>query len=154
MKNAFQRCGSEDDSYTQIKTLSTDICQASKEILSAFSQWAETYLYVCRNNRVHTERMDTKWSYIYNEVLDCYKNQSVIVSTTESTSESTTTSTTTTVPSFSGTNYCTQVDPTRSYCWTLPSQYAEYDYYDNQFSIYSQYFHGDDRIDVGNTTMS
>ena len=95
---------------------------------------------------MHTEQMDTKWSNIYNGVLGCDKNQSVIVSTTESTTTSTTT-TTTTVPSLSGTNYCTDVDPTRSYCWTVPSEYEEYDYYDHM----TEYLHGDDRIDAGNT---
>ena len=68
MKKAFQRCGSEDDSYSQILTLSSDVCQASEEILSAFSQWAESHLYACKNNKMHTDRMDTRWYNIYNRV--------------------------------------------------------------------------------------
>ena len=71
MKNAFRRCGSEDGSYSPILTLSSDVCQASGEILSAFSQWAKTHLYACGNNQLHTERMDEKWSNIYNQVLGC-----------------------------------------------------------------------------------
>lgn len=90
MEQAFHRCGSVDDSYSQISTLSTDVCQASNEILAAFSHWAETHLHECSNYQVHTYRMKKKWNDIYNKVLGCDTNQSVIVSTTESTIDSTT----------------------------------------------------------------
>ena len=82
MKKAFERCGSEDDSYSQISTLSSDVCQAMEEILSAFSQWAETHLYACKNSKMHNDRMETRWYNIYTMVLGCDKNQSLIVSTT------------------------------------------------------------------------
>ena len=90
MQQAFRRCGSVDDSYSQISTLSTDVCQGSNEILAALSHWAETHLHECRNYQMHTDRMNKKWNDIYNKVLGCDTNQSVIMSTTGSTIESTT----------------------------------------------------------------
>ena len=71
LRRAFARCGSEAHSYSQISKLSIDVCAASDQILAAFSQWTKTHLSACKNNQVHTERMDTKWSKIYNEVLGC-----------------------------------------------------------------------------------
>ena len=77
MKQAFERCGLEDDSYSQISELSDDVCIASTEILSAFSQWAEAHLSSCRNINVHIHRMETKWSDIYKSALGCGEDQSV-----------------------------------------------------------------------------
>ena len=101
MEQAFLRCGSVNYSYSQISTLSTDVCQASNEILAAFSHWAETHLHECRNYQVNTERMKKKWNDIYNKVLGCDTNQSLIVSTTESTIESTTATSTASTTSSS-----------------------------------------------------
>ena len=84
LSNAFTRCGSENNSYLGISTLSEDICEASDEILSAFSQWAETHLSTCKNNQVHIERFNTKWSKIYSKVLGCDENQSTTPPTTQS----------------------------------------------------------------------
>ena len=70
-KKAFDRCGSEDNSYSQISELSNDVCDASIEILSAFGKWAKTHLSKCNNNQMHIERMETKWSNIYNRALGC-----------------------------------------------------------------------------------
>ena len=88
LRRAFTRCGSEADSYSQISKLSIDVCGASDEILAAFSQWTKTHLSACKNNQVHTERMDTKWSKIYNEVLGCAENQSETQPVTQSTTQS------------------------------------------------------------------
>ena len=77
LKKAFNRCGSEDDSYSQISELSDDVCDASIEILSAFSHWAKTHLSTCKNNQVHIERMETKWFNIYKRALRCGEDQSV-----------------------------------------------------------------------------
>ena len=71
MVTAFNRCGLEDDSYSQISELSDDVCEASSEILTAFSQWAKTHLSTCRNNQMHIDRMEKKWSNIYKTVLGC-----------------------------------------------------------------------------------
>ena len=71
MVKAFNRCGSEDDSYSQISKLSDDVCEASTEILTAFSEWAKTHLSPCRNNKAHIDRMETKWSNIYRTALGC-----------------------------------------------------------------------------------
>ena len=106
MRRAFHRCGSEDDSYSPISTLSSDVCQASGEILSAFSQWAETHLYACRNNQVHTERMDKKWYDIYKNVLGCEKNTTTTTTTTSTTTSTTTTSTTTEDPNPNTHHFC------------------------------------------------
>ena len=141
MKKAFQRCGSEDDSYSPISTLSSDVCQASDEILSAFSQWAETHLHACRNNQVHTERMDKKWYVIYNSVLGCAKN---------TTTTSTTTTTTTTTTTSTKTTSLTTEDPnpnTHRFCeildgWTAecsPEQCYTYVHEDNYFYSYETY---------------
>ena len=78
MITAFKRCGLEDDSYSQISELSDDVCDASTEILFAFSQWANTHLSTCRNNQVHIDRMETKWSNIYKTALGCGEDQSVV----------------------------------------------------------------------------
>ena len=78
MVKAFKRCGLEDDSYSQISDLSDDVCDASTEILAAFSHWAETFLSTCRNNQVHIDRVKTKWSNIYKTALGCAEYQSVV----------------------------------------------------------------------------
>ena len=75
MVAAFKRCGLEDDSYSQISELSDDVCEASSEILTAFSQWAQTHLSTCRNNQMHIDRMEQKWSNIYKTVLGCVTDQ-------------------------------------------------------------------------------
>ena len=46
-----------------------------------------------------------------------------------------------------GVNYCIDKDPERSYCYTIPDSY---DYYD-QFDYNSKGYHGDYRINAGNT---
>ena len=124
MQQAFRRCGSVDDSYSQISTLSTDVCQASNEILAAFSHWAETHLHECRNYQVHTDRMNKKWNDIYNKVLGCDANQSVIVSTTGSTIESTTSTSTDKCDIIGGwTDQCSEK------CYTYVHEYEYiYDY--------------------------
>lgn len=78
MVTAFKRCRLEDNSYSQISELSDDVCDASTEILFAFSQWANTHLSTCRNNQVHIDRMETKWSNIYKTALGCGEDQSVV----------------------------------------------------------------------------
>ena len=87
MTKAFERCGSEVDSYTQISKLSTDVCEASDEIFAAFSHWAETHLFACKINQRHTLRMK-RWSNTYNKVLGCPESESEAQSTTQTTTES------------------------------------------------------------------
>ena len=127
MKNAFRRCGSEVDSYTPILTLSSDVCRASGEILSAFSQWAETHLHACRNVRLHTERMDKKWYNIYNQVLGCDED------ITTSTTTSTTTTFTTTEDPNPNTHWLCDIDGWTAECspeQCYPYAHETYDYDD------------------------
>ena len=89
MTKAFERCGSEIDSYSQISKLSIDVCEASDEIFAAFSDWAETHLFACKINQRHTLRMK-RWSNTYNKVLGCPENESEAQSTTQTTTQTTT----------------------------------------------------------------
>ena len=73
LTKAFEKCGEENPSYSPIDELSSDICIAADQILTALRDWGEAHISQCKryiNHRRHFKRIN-KWMGLYNEVLGC-----------------------------------------------------------------------------------